>query len=494
VIDVDRRDLLLLDRYPEDDDELWWTVYFLWGVRIPRVAVCEGHSAPFDVFADAYFARYDTMVVKASRGLAGKTFLFATLVATEAALLASPVTLLGGSLEQSGYAHEYTKNFWDFIGAPAHMLKSDPTHRKTTLNNDGELVVLAASTKSARGSHRPRLRLDEIDEMDRKVLSAALGTPMTQKGVTPQTLLGSTHQYPNGTMTWILEEMAPEKGWPVHEWCYRETRRDDPEQTTLDRDGDLVPAGWLLDDEIERAKGRVPSAMWEIEYELGEPSIEGRAIIREKVDATFDPELGVFEGVPNEYIEIEEPDPAGTYSTSADWAKDVDWTVIATFRTDVRPWRCVAWERTGRQPWPVMVGKLEERLRRYPPQIDEKRRLLSVAHDATGLGDVIDDYVDVEIDGYRPDGVKLVGQRRADLFTDYIAAIEDDAIRYPRIRFAYDEHRYATLSDLYGRGSSDHPPDSFVAGALGWGTRSTQPSEAAAPAGPRAPSKYRSPR
>jgi hypothetical protein len=482
LTDEPRHDFVF-DDVPQTDDELWWAVRYLFGVEIPRTAVCEGHSAPFDTFADAFFARHDNIVVKASRALAGKTYLMATLIAAEAVLLDAPVTLLGGSLEQSGYAHEYSKDFWEFHdGLTSHLLKSDPTHRKTTLTAGGEINVLTASTKSARGSHRPRLRLDEVDEMDLKVLTAALGTPMEQRALTPQVLMGSTWHNPKGTFTYVLEDLAVEHGWPVREWCYRECRRDDPN----------VVGGWLSDAEIERHKGRVPNSMWIIEYELGEPSIEGRAIVTEKVEAAFDEALGIFEGAPNEYIEIEAPVEGARYAHGVDWAKDVDWTVIATFRTDVSPWLCVAWERTGRLEWPLMVRKLEDRLARYRPTVDGRRRprVLTVAHDATGLGDVIDDYVDVVIEQARPDGIKLVGDRRRGIFSDYIAAIEDDAVRYPRIKFAFDEHRYATMDELYGSG---HPPDTFVAGALGWTTRFAKPPPPAAPRGPRAPSKFRRP-
>jgi len=235
--------------------------------------------------------------------------------------------------------------------------------------------------------------------------------------------------------------------------------------------------------------------MWVVEYELQEPSIEGRAIVGEAVDASFDPNLGVFEGEPDEYIELEEPVTNAEYATGVDWAKEQDWTVIATYRTDLRrpdgglSWKLVAWERTGRMEWPVMVRRYEDRLRRYRPSVDDRTKKLSTAHDATGLGDVIDDYLAVEIDGARPWDVKLVGERRAGIFEDYIAAVEDGVFERPRIRFAYDEHRYVTRGDLYTR--SGHPPDSFVADAVAWFTRSTAPIEAVAPASHRGESRFR---
>jgi hypothetical protein len=60
-------------------------------------------------------------------------------------------------------------------------------------------------------------------------------------------------------------------------------------------------------------------------------------------------------------------------------------------------------------------------------------------------------------------GVILTGQTRSDVFTKYIAAIENGTIRSAAIRYCEAEHRYCTNDDLSGSG---HPPDSFVAGAL----------------------------
>ena len=465
---------LILEREITTDEELWWLVRYLFGVEIPRVAVCAGHVAPFRAFADAFYRRHPVILVKASRGLAGKTFLFATLAATEAAYLGAGVSLLGGSLEQSQLAHEYTSGFWDTPGFPGHLLTGDPTARETELGNGGRLRVLAASTKSVRGKHEPRLRLDEADEMKKFVLESALGQPMPQPGVfgpvRPQTLIGSTHHYADGTFTYLLNDLAPQKGWKVYEWCYREAH--------VSNDG-----GWLEEATIEDVQATVPAHMWRVEYELQEPSFEGRAIDEDKIDVLFDRELGEFEGDEGEIIEIEPPKPGATYAHGADWARTQDWTILTVFRTDVRPWRCVRWVRLGRRPWPDMVRRFDEALRRYPPgvergdayaQTDEK---ISAAHDATGLGDVVDDYIEYRP---RPTAVKLVGQTRANILSDYVAAIEAEAVRYPFIKWAEREHRYAAADDLFGRG---HPPDSIVSGALSWAVRDTNPTPIAGPAG-----------
>jgi hypothetical protein len=90
-------------------------------------------------------------------------------------------------------------------------------------------------------------------------------------------------------------------------------------------------------------------------------------------------------------------------------------------------------------------------------------------HDNTGLGDVIDDFLKVDPIERRTNtvvGLNMVGAQRAALFNEYIAAIENHNIFYPKIDMAYNEHKYVTQKDLFGAGG--HPPDSFAAGALAW--------------------------
>jgi len=417
------------------EEELGEFVRLAWGVEFPRTRVCAKHSTPWQAFCDAYFARYPVIVVHGSRGLAGKSFLLAVLGLTEAVTLGANVNVLGGSGEQSRRVLDHMRERWAFENAPRYLLKGE-ARSATRLANGARIEALLASQASVRGPHPSRLRLDEIDEMDLSILDAAMGQPMEKNGVRAQTVMSSTRQYADGTMTEILRRAA-EKGWPVHEICYREN---------------LQPHGWLTQAQVAQKRGEVTAAMWRTEYELQEPSPESRAIQPAAVEDLFDRSLGEFEGRPHEYIEIEPPLRSADYATGADWARSKDWTVIVTLRTDLRPMRCVAWERTGRLDWPVMVGRYNERRSRYPG---------AGLHDGTGIGDVVESYVG-------DTGFVMVGQARADLLTEYIAAIERREIRYPLIRWACNEHKYASREDVYAGGGAHHLPDSVSAGALAW--------------------------
>lgn len=419
---------------PEDVADLAASAYRLTGLRLAERAVCPGHTAPLQALAAAFFARSPVTVWHASRGFGGKTTMLALLGHLETVLLGADVTILGGSGQQSQRVHDTQAALWRHHAAPLSLLESEPTRYETRLTNGGRTVALMASSRSVRGGHPQRLRYDEADEIALPIFDAALGQTMTAKGIPAQTVMSSTHQYADGTMTEILKRAA-ERGWPVHRWCWREN---------LTSNG-----GWLDPAEVERKRGEVPAAMFAAEYDLQEPSPESRAIQPEMVDAMFRTELGQFGGRPGEAVEIEPPVEGATYATGADWAKDRDWTVVATLRTDLRPMRLVAYQRDGRKPWPQMVEILDARNARYPGL---------AAHDSTGLGDVVDDLLTTDAEG-----VKLVGRARADLLSDYIKAIENGELEAPRIEHAYGEHKYATLADVYGAG---HLPDSICAGAL----------------------------
>lgn len=233
-------------------------------------------------------------------------------------------------------------------------------------------------------------------------------------------------------------------GFVVHN-CWRESM------------GTKTHPGWLSPEMVIRKKAEVSERMFAVEYDLQEPSTEGRAIDTDHVERCFDEAMGAFEGMMDREACIEDPMERATYVTGVDWAKEQDFTVIRTFRTDVRPWREVCFMRTGRKPWPYMVALVEERMRRYGGLL---------VHDATGIGNVVDDLIDYDRNLVIP--IVMRGRDRETMFSDYVAAIEHDEIACPRVEFTYKEHLYCTYDDLFGKG---HPPDSVVSGSLAWAAR-----------------------
>ena len=426
--------------------QLYQYVLATTGIAIPRRRICPHHSSPWDAFCFSYFAglpgtdiRGTNSLWQASRGFGGKSFQLALLVNTEALTMRASSTVMGGSERQSQNVVSYLGEWADDPSAPPDSVES-ASLTKFRYRNGAEIRALPASQKAARGPHVPRFRGDEIDEMEEPILEAALGQSMSRHGIPQQNTFSSTHHNAAGTMS-AYKKRARDRGWPVFEWCYEETR--------------VSNGGWLPDADIEAKRETVSEYMWAIEYDHQAPNPGSLAIRPEVVDRAFDPHFGIYDGADGEQIRL--PGfPLSTpcnHGTGADWAKEQDWTVITTFADlpDQIFALCVAFCRLHRMDWNYMVGLFDARLRLFPG---------SGHHDATGIGNVVADLLQVAAEG-----VTLVGRARADLFTEYIAALEKGHVRYPRIRWAYEEHKEATVAHLYG---SKHPPDSIVAGALGW--------------------------
>lgn len=419
---------------PRTDDELWETVRQVTGLSIPRVKVCPHHCAPFTAFADAFFARSPFAVWKGSRGFAGKSTLLAALSATEAAVLGAKVALLGGSGEQSSRIHAITSGFWDASSARDAHLDGEPTIHRTKFKSGGSMSVLMASQRSVRGPHPSRLREDEVDEFALPIFLASLGQPMPQPGIPSQVVCSSTHQYADGTMTYVLR-WAEEQGFPLYQWCYKETS---------------APGGWLSLDEVEIRKRTMPAMMWQTEVELAEPSVEGRAFDTEAVEDCFP---GPMLPEPSEAgQEFEAPISGVSYYHGADWGKKSDACAFIALKPEDKIKRLVAYRKTLRKPWPILIGAFDAQRKRYPGK---------ACHDATGIGGVIDDYHE----GGNLEAVYMTGRARLELLNDYIMAVEHRHVRYPRIPSLYNAHKYCTQEDLFGGG---HPPDEIVGCAMAW--------------------------
>lgn len=449
-----------LPRLPRNDDELYWYVKARFGTAIPRTRVCAGHVSPFEAFADAYFARNSLYTEQmreqgspyvnsialwhGSRGLSGKSFMLSLLAVTMAELLGTDVNLLGGSLAQSMNIHEHVGVAMEYDEAPDYMVV-DSSNSKIALTNGARIRPLTASQKTVRGPHPPRLLLDEIDEMDLKILDAALGQPMPQRNylgqrVRPYTVMCSTWQNPMGTFTEIMHR-AEEKNYPIYQWCYRESANE------VD--------GWLGQDTIEEKKNSTSKAMWEIEYELNEPSIGTRAFDTDAVERMFSlPFSPIAKQEAKDYEEylFQKPVRGARYVAGADWGKAKDYTVIVVMRIDCHPRELVYYLKVNRRPYPQMIGWFNAAVHKYHAE---------AIHDATGLGGVVDDLTDI-----RAEPFIMAGRERSDMLTEYVVSVEHGDVRAPKVKSAWLAHRYCQVEDLYSSSKEFHLPDEVCAMAL----------------------------
>lgn len=430
---------------PQNDEQVrqWCDLFF--GLRMADRDPCPGHTTPLQAICDAYFARTPLSAWVGSRGLSGKSTGLAALSILEL-LAGMNVVVLGGSAKQSKRVHELESEIWKHeiqtpngpvLGPLNYFLAEEPTgwYTKTIYNNT--LVAITASQTSVRGPHPNRLRIDEADELNIGILDAALGQPITTPEIASQVVISSTHQYPDGTMTEVLRR-AEERGFPVYRWCYKDTVE--------------AKGGWLTQQALADTRARITDSVWEIEYELGQPSIEGRQFSDETIARIFDPNTDeIADEVGPRYV-FEEPRRGASYATGCDWGKEQDFTSISTWRYDVVPARLVAYERAIKEDWPLMAKRFEDRCAMYPNGTN--------VHDAKGLGAVLHDYSTVHAFPYQSQG-----KQRNQLYGDYIIGADRGLFLMPRVRSLVNAHRYVTYKMIYGSG---HVPDCICGNALGW--------------------------
>lgn len=437
---------IILGRGPRTDDELYELVKAMWGITIPRHKVCSDHDAPFDAFAEAYFRRRSSILIHGSRGLSGKSRLMSILGLTVASVLGSDVNIVGGSLNQSINIHNTIRNAWENDQAPRYLVKEE-TATRIKLNNKAIIMPLTASQKSVRGPHPPSLLLDEIDEMELAIFDASLGQPMPQENwkgdiIRPMTVMTSTWQYPDKTFAEVQQRFI-DNDEHIYRWCYKDT------SNPID--------GWLDEETIDQKRREIPAEMWRVEYDLGEPSIGNRAIDSDAVERMFSlPETPLRQTVAKEkqVHRFEEPRSDREYVIGADWAQSQDWTVITVADVTILPAKVVHWTRMRRHPYPVMIGAFNALMKEYNAE---------GIHDATGLGAVVADYID-----RRARGFLMTGEKRDNMLSEYISAIENDKWRAPRVPVFYKNHLYASVEQIYARGKEYHLPDEICSMALCW--------------------------
>lgn len=439
-------------RPPENRLELYHYVYRVFGVKIPTAKVCDRCISPFEAFAEAYFAEHPTVIWRASRG-SGKTYLLALLALTELVTLHAFVALLGGSLEQSKRVHDYIAGkdpsakgrFMEAAGAPKWLIDGASTQTQTNTVTGGKLVALTASETSVRGPHPQRLRMDEVDVMDRSIYDAATGQAVPLRDmsgnliIASNLVLSSTHQNAAGTFTYVMDQ-AREEGFPIRTWCWRET---------------LSPHGWATYDDIQNRKRMMPAHVWEREMEHAEPKAEGMVFAPDIVHKNFCKELGEFRGDLDEECVVEGPLSGYEYYHGVDLAKSKDYSILLTFKRALdedAPDICVAFKRMGRLSWAYIAHEIERRVEMYTGHC---------VYDSTGPGKVVEDFLSIDGEGFDFADHK----ERVKLLSNYVEAFENGRFIFPMISWMHKEHLGLTFQMLYG-GANHHLPDTVAAGAL----------------------------
>jgi hypothetical protein len=259
---------------PVTKDHFYFWIKEFFGIGIPwnRDGNCEGHSYPFDAMWEAYAEISPLSIWYANRS-GGKTYDLSILAFMESIFKKNcGCNVLGGSLDQAQKAIAYLTEFWASPRAPSHMLiNKQVAGRGYRLTNGSWVRALAASSKSVRGSHQPKLRIDEVDELDEKIYLAALGQPKTMNDIPENVIISSTLHQAFGLMSDIIDNRHT-TGANLFKWCVREVEE---------------PNGFWKSEEIESKKKQITKEMFDSEYLCLRPKIGDTIFDFDSIDRAY---------------------------------------------------------------------------------------------------------------------------------------------------------------------------------------------------------------
>ncbi len=222
--DILKRELLDYHRSHgfKDADELLAFIEAYWNLRIPRAQVCPEHTPPAEYIVDSFFEKVQDSVCWANRG-GGKTLLGGLSTWLDTVFKPNCATkILGGSLEQSKKMYQHLTGEGDGWGLVTddfrYLLRGEMLAAQTALINKSNINILTASSKSVRGPHPQKLRLDEVDEFEDKIYEASMLIPKTKHGIKASVQIYSTMHKAYGLMNRVISEAA-QSGYKIYKWC-----------------------------------------------------------------------------------------------------------------------------------------------------------------------------------------------------------------------------------------------------------------------------------
>lgn len=281
---AEAKQLLVTAIEKENRDLLWgWIKEFL-GIEIPRIAITEGHAAPFDFVADYLFGKVTFAVVLANRS-GGKTFIFGILATILSFLNDDTEIATVGAIQQQAYkSYEYFQSFSNKF--PFAFNIQSFTMRQSTLKNGSKYQVLAGTMSGVNSPHPQLAFFDEIDLMPWQILQQGLSMPQTKNGVRARTVLTSTRKFAGGVMQRMLDE-AQYKGYSVYFWNIWEVVAPLPKNNPELMARIYKVFGEELPDNIDQANGyydwedlidkklNLEQDVWETEWVCSRPGLKG---------------------------------------------------------------------------------------------------------------------------------------------------------------------------------------------------------------------------
>jgi hypothetical protein len=224
----------LSEEGPQTDEELHAWLKFELGIDIPKVAVCDGHDAPFTFLADLYFERVEAALGVANRGGA-KTFLVAVLHWLNSRFKPGCESCTFGAIEaQSFRAYAHLKAWiYDEDGNRKPTVISS-LMKETIFTNGSKIEVLGSTPDAVNGPHPQKAHADEVELMRDDTFRESRNMTVSKRLkdgrlLIPQDILTSTRKGPSGRVQQLIDEIeeAVAHGYKpprkLYMWCIKET-------------------------------------------------------------------------------------------------------------------------------------------------------------------------------------------------------------------------------------------------------------------------------
>lgn len=221
------------NRGPQTDDELWDWINDNCGIKVPRVAVCPDHQAPFQFLADVYFERVTAAIAIANRG-GSKTMISAIIHLLNSLFKPGCESAqLGAEEQQARRAYINLQQLLKTHGRVEthhdHPEITRSIERITEFKNDSKLEILIATPQGVNGPHPMKLATDEAELIPDDIFQESRNMSMSKDGIKAQDWITSTRKYAHGMMQKLLDEnleaerAGADPPYAVYVWCIFES-------------------------------------------------------------------------------------------------------------------------------------------------------------------------------------------------------------------------------------------------------------------------------
>jgi hypothetical protein len=229
---------------PTTDDELHAWILAELGFNIPRVAVCEDHTAPFDYVADFIFERYKSILVLGGRESA-KTLNTSIIHYVNSEIKPGCESCTFANIEQqSNKAYTYVKSFlYTSDNKCEKILKSsiegDPLRKETKWKSGSKIEIIVGTVSGVNSPHPQKVHADEVDLLDDPIWEESRNMASSKKlpdgrEIKAQNIGTSTLKSTKGIMQRLMDESekAEKAGlkptWKIYKSCVYEVAEEVP--------------------------------------------------------------------------------------------------------------------------------------------------------------------------------------------------------------------------------------------------------------------------